>query len=73
MLTTLEDEMAGIMSFAALIDAVAVTMEQWIAQHREFIVETCFKNGDCVVKTQRIFCKHFNNAHHGKFPCRNTI
>ncbi|PNF41102.1 hypothetical protein B7P43_G06235, partial [Cryptotermes secundus] len=25
------------------------------------------------VKTQRIFCKHFNIARHGIAPCRNTI
>jgi hypothetical protein len=31
-------------------------MEQWRAQGREFIVETHYlKNGDSVVKTQRIF------------------
>jgi hypothetical protein len=32
MLATPEDEMAGTMSFANLIDAVAVATEQWSAQ-----------------------------------------
>jgi len=27
-------------------------MEQWTAQHRAFIVEAYFKNGDLAVKTQ---------------------
>jgi hypothetical protein len=35
------------MSFASLTDAVVVAIEQWHVQHRAFIVETFFKNGDC--------------------------
>jgi hypothetical protein len=55
MLATLEDEMAGIMSFTSLTDTVAVAMEWWSAEHRTFIVEMCFKSGDSAFKTQRIF------------------
>jgi hypothetical protein len=67
-----EDEMAGTMSFVRLIDAVAVAMEQWSAQQRALIVETFLKMVT-VVKTQRIFRKHFNTARHGKVPCRNIL
>jgi hypothetical protein len=48
MLATLEDEMAGTISFASLTDVVAVAMEQWSARHLAFIVETFFK--------WRLFC-----------------
>jgi hypothetical protein len=56
MLATTEDEMAVTMLsvFANLTNAVAVAMvamKQWSAHHA-FIVETFFKNGDSVVKTQ---------------------
>jgi hypothetical protein len=73
MLATHEDEMAGTMSFASLIDAVAVAMEQWSVQHHAFIVETVFENGDAVVITQQVFRKHFNIVHHGKVPCHSTM
>jgi hypothetical protein len=46
MLATPEELMAGAMSFASLTDAVAVVMEQWSAQHRAFISEKFFENGD---------------------------
>jgi hypothetical protein len=59
--------------FASLTYAVAVAMKQWSVQHCAFIVETFFKNGDSVVKMQRIFCKHFNTVHQRKVPCHNTI
>jgi hypothetical protein len=39
-------------------------MDQWSTQHRAFIVETFFKNGNYLVKTQRIFHKHFNITCH---------
>jgi hypothetical protein len=42
MLATCEDAMAGIMTFASLTDAVALTVEQWIPQHSAFIVKTFF-------------------------------
>jgi hypothetical protein len=71
MLATPADEMAGTMSLSSVTDAVA--LEAWSAQHRAFIVETFFKNRDSVIKTQRIFPKHFNISRHGKVPCRNTI
>jgi hypothetical protein len=61
MLAIPEDEIVGTMSFASLTDAAAVATELWSAQHRAFIVETFFfLNGESVVKTQRIFRKHFN-------------
>jgi hypothetical protein len=60
------------MSFASLTDAVAVAMDQWKAQYHAFIVETVFKNGDSVVKTQQVFCKHFSIIHHGKVCCHST-
>jgi hypothetical protein len=62
MLATPENDISGTMSFASLIDDVAIAMkqkrteqsrtersraEQSRAQHRAFIVETLFKNGDC--------------------------
>jgi hypothetical protein len=47
-------------------------MERWSAQRRAYIIERFLKNGVSLVNTQRIFCKHFNIACHGKFPCRNT-
>lgn len=43
MLAALEDKMAGTKSCVTLIDAVAVTLEQWSARHRAFIVETSLK------------------------------
>jgi hypothetical protein len=69
MLATSEDEMMGTMSFASLTDAGLVGTEQRSTQHLAFIVETFFKNGGSVVKTQRIFRKHFSSAHHEKVPC----
>jgi len=48
-------------------------MEQWGRQHRAFVVETFFKNGESVTVTQRKFCLHFNVARHGRIPSRNTI
>src|SRR5436190_6449323 len=50
----------------------SVVMEQWTVQHRAFVVETFFKC-DSVVKTQRLFRRHFNVGRHGHIPCRNTI
>jgi hypothetical protein len=40
-------------------------------KHSAFIVEMFLKLAT-VDKTQGIFPKHFNIAHHGKVPCRNT-
>jgi hypothetical protein len=48
-------------------------MEQWRVQHCAFIVETFLKNGDSVVKTQRIFREYFNIARHGKVSFPNTL
>jgi hypothetical protein len=38
--------MTGTILFASLTDDAAVAMEQWNMQHRAYIVETYFKNGD---------------------------
>ena len=48
-------------------------MEQWSSEHRAFVVETYFKNGDSVVVTQRLFRQHFNVPRRGRIPSRNTI
>ena len=48
-------------------------MEQWSPQHREFVVETFFKNGESVIVRQRKFRLHFNVPRHGRIPSRNTI
>ena len=48
-------------------------MEQWSPQHRAFVVETFFKNGESVIVTQRKFRLHFNVPRHGRIPSRNTI
>lgn len=48
-------------------------MEQWSSEHRSFVVETYFKNGDSVVATQRHFRRHFNVGRQGHVPSRNTI
>lgn len=50
-----------------------VNMEVWTAEHRAFVIETFFKNGDSVVKTQRVFRFQFNVGRHGAVPSRNTI
>jgi hypothetical protein len=68
---TPDDDMAGIMPFASLTDAAAVATEQWGLQDHAFIAETCYKNGNSLIKTRRMFRKHFNIARHGKFPFRN--
>jgi hypothetical protein len=74
MLATPEDEMAGTMSFASLTVAGVTDMEQ----RGEHISVYCWnvfflKNGDPIVKTQRIFRKHFNIAHHGYVVCTMCI
>ena len=46
-------------------------MERWSVQHRAFAVETCFKNNDSVVVTQRIFHRHFNIHRNDSVPSRN--
>jgi len=42
-------------------------------QHRAFVVEAYFINGDSAVRTQRLFRRHFNIPHHDRVPCSNTI
>ena len=60
-------------SVASCFNAISVAMEQWTAQHRAFIVEAYFKNGDSAVTTQTVFRRHFNIPDHGRVPCCNTI
>jgi len=48
-------------------------MEQWISQHRTFVVEAFCNNGDSAVTTQRLFRRHFNIPCHGRVPLRYTI
>ena len=48
-------------------------MEQRIAQHRAFVVEAYFKNGDSAATTQRLFRRHFNISCHSRVPCHKTI
>ena len=58
---------------ASWFHAISVAMVQWVTQHRAFVVEAYFKNGDSAVTTQRLFHRHFNNPRHGRVPCHNTI
>ena len=48
-------------------------MDQWGYQHRAFVVEMFFKNGESVTVTQRKFCLHFNVAQNWMIPSQNTI
>jgi hypothetical protein len=48
-------------------------MEPWTVQHRDFVVEAFYKNGDSAVTTQRLFRRHFNIPRHGRVPCSSTI
>ena len=52
---------------------MSVAMEQGGPQHRAFVVETFFKNGESATVIQRKFRLHFNVARHGRIPSRNTI
>jgi len=45
---------------------ISVAMERWSVEHRDFAVETIFKNNDSVL-TQRIFRRHFN-IHRNECP-----
>jgi len=47
-------------------------MEQRIAQHRAFVFEAYFKNGNSAATT-RLFCRHFNISCHSRVPCHKTI
>jgi len=58
---------------ASWFHAISAAMEQRIAQHRAFVVEAYFKNGDSAVTTQRLFHRHFNISCHSRVPCCNTI
>lgn len=45
----------------------------WSGEHRAFVIETYFKNGDSVICTQRLFRTHFGISRHGAIPDRKTI
>ena len=60
-------------SVASWFQAISVAMEQWTAEHRAFVVEAYFKNGDSAVTAQRLLHRHFNIPRHGRVPCCNTI
>jgi hypothetical protein len=53
--------------------AVSVAMEQWGPQHRAFVVERFFENGESVIVTQSKFRMHFDVPRHGRIPSRNTL
>jgi len=59
-------------SVASWFHAISVAMEQWTVQHRAFIVEAYFKNGDSA-STTRLFLRPFNIPRHGHVTCHNTI
>ena len=54
-------------SVASWFHAISVATEQWTAQHRAFVVEAYFKNGDSAITT-RLFRRHFNIPRHGRVP-----
>ena len=45
----------------------------WTAQHRALVVETFFKSGESIIKTQRLFRREFNVPRHDAVPSSNTI
>jgi hypothetical protein len=60
------------MSFASLTDAAAVAMSSGVHNTVRSLLKRFLKMVT-VVKTQQIFCKHFNTAHYSEVPCPNTI
>jgi hypothetical protein len=66
MLATPEGELAGTMSLGSLTDAVVAATEGWW-KNAVCLLSRRFLSGDSVVKTRRIFRKHFNTACHGNF------
>lgn len=48
-------------------------VNQWLARHRSFVIETFFKNNESVISTQRLFRVNFQAGRHGPIPSRNTI
>ena len=60
-------------SMDSWLRAISVAVEQWTAQHRAFVVETYFKDGDSAFTTQRLFRRLFNIPRHGRVPCRNAV
>jgi hypothetical protein len=51
-------------SVASWFHAISVAMEQWTVQHRSFVAEAYFKNGDSAITTQ-LFHRHFSIPCHG--------
>lgn len=48
-------------------------MERWSNEHRAFVIETFFKSGDSVIRTQRLFRQHFGVGRNDKVPSRKSI
>ena len=48
-------------------------MPLWTREHRVFAYDTFVKSGESVIKTQRLFRRHFNIGRHDEIPTRNTI
>ena len=40
--------------------ALPVSIQCWSNEHRVFVIETFFKSGDSVVRTQHLFRQHFD-------------
>jgi transposase len=53
--------------------SISVAMERWSVGHRNFAVETYFKNNDSVALTQLIYRRHFNIHRNNSVPSRNTL
>jgi len=45
----------------------------WSGEHRDFAVETFFKNNESVIATQRAFRRHFRLGRRAPVPDRKTI
>jgi hypothetical protein len=48
-------------------------MERWYVEHRDFAVETYFRNNDSVVVTQQIFFRQLNIHQNDSVPSRNIV
>jgi hypothetical protein len=46
----------------------------WNCKNGAFVIETYFKiNGDSIIATQRVFCRHFRVGRHGMVPDGKSI
>lgn len=50
-----------------------LVMAPWTLEHRMFVVEQFFRNGDSVITVQRLFRRQFNVEPRKPIPDRNTI